>query len=128
METSSENTDSVSIDEDHRSTALTKVEIPTASDIQVTSLQNRIEKVEESRNEERWYIVAGICLLVDLLQFPDMGAVQATLVFVLELVVLLVLAEKWGVDNVQFAMRQVGGLIRDIRGGKTDDGPEEKGG
>jgi hypothetical protein len=130
MTTSSENTNGESppdpLPEGKPHHSLTRVEHPTPVDLQVESLQKRLEKVEDKRNEERWYVAAALCLLFDLLQFPHMGAVQSVLVFSLELIVLLVLAQLWGVDNVLWAMKHTAGFIKQIRGIKDDDKGEEE--
>lgn len=72
------------------------------SDSALRTAQTNFEKERDLRREERWYWTALMLIGVDLHFFVQIQSWTAPIVIVvLQLIVLLVLARKWGVDMVE---------------------------
>lgn len=67
----------------------------------LAALQNEIQDLQNSRNEERFLLVAIIVVLVDALIFSSMENWAGALVIgVIEIFAIAVLARKWRIEEV----------------------------
>ncbi|WP_430416730.1 hypothetical protein [Parasphingorhabdus sp.] len=82
------------------SKSLVQVLEPSSTDIQVSQLQGRLEKAEDSKKEERflWFMFSG--LLVDILAFIAAGTTAGSLVFVIYVTMAVVLSRRWGFEDL----------------------------
>ncbi len=73
---------------------------PSRKDEAICTLQQNLEEQIEKRKEERFYWVFGLLIGGDLLTFQYVNVWSAPLfVFVLEVIALICLGRKWGVDH-----------------------------
>lgn len=93
-------------------TSLTRVDQPTASDIQVAQLQEQIVTLEANRKEERfgWIAVSG--LLFTVIAFMAAGVTAGLFVALIYLALLLFFSKRWGLaefwESLIFANRVIG--------------------
>ena len=78
----------------------------------IERIQTDLEKEKDARNEERFVFVIVIIILLDIYCFADMETWSAPVIIgVLELLLLLALARKWGVDDVAVWLDKILGTL-----------------
>lgn len=99
---------------------LTQISEPSAVDLQVATLQDRLEASEDCRKEERflWFSFSG-ALLVSLI-FVAAGRVAGVLLALIYFALLIVLSRKWGFEAFWEAMFLARKLIKGD-GGKGEE-------
>lgn len=81
-------------------------EEPTPKDKQIEELQQSLAEERDARAEERFYWLTAVVILVDLLAAPNVGAAFFP-IFMLEVVILLALAHKFGIDPVVILLQRL---------------------
>lgn len=94
---------------------LRKVDKPSSTDLQVTRLQEELASEKDSRQEERWFWVAGVNLLLDFIALPQIPGIAIPFLIVVQLTLLVLLARRWGVDDVVEVLSAVTGLVKSIK-------------
>lgn len=89
--------------------------------MQVEQLQGQLVTEQDARKEERWFWLLAVTILVDVIATPLVGAGMLLIAF-FEIVMLVMLAQRWGVDGVIQAMKAAAELANSLRdGSKKDD-------
>lgn len=73
---------------------------PSPEEITNSDLLEKYQRLKKERKQERFYYVAVIALLLDILLLSDKGTVLSGFVLAVEGTLLLSLADKWGVNQV----------------------------
>ena len=110
-----QNTDNEPTEPPKLNRTLTKVETPSSGDLQVGKLQGDLAAEQDARKEERWFWLLGAIILIDIIAFPSIGALGIPFIAFLQLVAMVMLAERWGVDGVVQAMTWAVNLLKEIR-------------
>jgi hypothetical protein len=111
MAQSSKNTESGS----DKLPALVQAGEPTKRDEQIGILERRVERLQDERLEERWFWLAACAFFADCALLPHMNGFAAIAILLLEFTYLILLAKRWGVDDVLEAMSQVADLFRRVK-------------
>lgn len=90
---------------------LTRAREVTVVDLQVDSLQTKLEQSEDQRKEERflWFMLSGV-LLVSLI-YSSAGVAAGSFVALIFVAMALVLSRRWGFDDLWEALHAAKQLI-----------------
>ncbi|MFP4465016.1 MAG: hypothetical protein ACLFP8_07300 [Alphaproteobacteria bacterium] len=70
-------------------------------DKQIATLQTQLEEVKEERHEERFCWALSLLILLNVFFFTNMEGWGAPIsILLLQLVLLIILARKWGVEDL----------------------------
>lgn len=100
---------------------ITHVDI-NPKDIQVERIEESLQGERQGRNRERFIGLIIIIILLDMLAFQSLSWFADTLIFVLELIVVLVAAELCGIDGIYPIIQNAIDSVRRLHGG-TPGGP-----
>jgi hypothetical protein len=101
IETSSQSTTPVLRPKPHNDfTDIVERTHPTKVDESAATLELRLQKEADGRNEDRFYAYAIGTILLDMAMFQHLPVVGILCVFVLEIVILLGLARRLGNEHV----------------------------
>jgi hypothetical protein len=73
-------------------------------DASAAALGERLQKEIDGRNEDKFYFISFGVILLDALIFKDMSSVAIVCLFLLELIVLLGLAKRFGNEHVSILL------------------------
>jgi hypothetical protein len=77
---------------------------PLPVDESAAALEARLQKETDGRNEDRFYSIAFIVILVDAIIFKDLSWIAVVCIFLLELIVLLGLAKRLGNEHISILL------------------------
>ncbi|MDP6708426.1 MAG: hypothetical protein QF893_18950 [Alphaproteobacteria bacterium] len=95
-------------------------EVATHKDSQIAKIEDDITKERDGRREERFFWIFGAFILLDFLAFPSMSWAATFFLFVLQLIFLVLLGDRLGVDNVYVVTRNVVDQMKRIKPSKSD--------
>lgn len=81
---------------------------------QVDKLEQDLQHLTNKRYEERFFYVTAIILLIDGYILPDAHGLFIFFVFIIEIPIILALAQKWRVDEVVVWARWVSYQLRKL--------------
>ena len=94
----------------------------TPRDRQIAQLENDLQTEKDSRKTERFVMLLAGIILADALILRDAGALVCLFTFFLEIVLVLYVAEKLGINRIYTIMTNALDMIDRVRGKKENGG------
>jgi hypothetical protein len=68
----------------------------------IAKLEERIQKLEDEKNEERFLWILSTIILIDFILMPQINNSGASLIIgIIEIILIILLARKFGIDEVE---------------------------
>ena len=79
----------------------------------IAELEEELEKERDKRNEQKFYWLASVFFLLDVLKFEEWHWMVSLAFLLFQVTILIVLAKKWGVEEFALQIEKLQSLIRD---------------